>query len=321
VWRSLLEQAGFSLADIPREWEPFWTFWCDRVQPAVRKAMGRENIWAVGLAMSTAATDTYIALTQFQLAYQASWLSRDRRIQIDDTAVRKGMIKAMSAYTEIWRKGCTPPDSVTWTDLGNNKAFLAQTVVMTVNGTLSIPAALKQDRPDDYYRNAATIDWPAAVNGEPLALHGFVYRAVVFKAGGHGATAEQFVRFLAEEGWLAHWLSFAGDGLLPPMQKLIAQPFWLDPSDPHRMRGAIQIMTQPQLMVMEVRDNEWRSGPNLRRESLGQRRPPHRHRRHQPRAGGRRGDRPHQGDPKRVGRPKALSLACGPCHHAPVTAE
>jgi multiple sugar transport system substrate-binding protein len=89
VWLSLLEQAGFSLRDIPREWEPFWIFWCDQVQPAVRKALGRDDVWAVGLAMSTAATDTYIALTQFQLAYQAPWLSRDRRIQIDDPAVRK----------------------------------------------------------------------------------------------------------------------------------------------------------------------------------------------------------------------------------------
>ena len=36
VWKSLLERAGFSLADIPREWDAFWSFWCDQVQPAVR---------------------------------------------------------------------------------------------------------------------------------------------------------------------------------------------------------------------------------------------------------------------------------------------
>ena len=49
VWSSLLERAGFTLADIPKEWEPFWSFWCDRVQPAVRKAIGREDIWGIGL--------------------------------------------------------------------------------------------------------------------------------------------------------------------------------------------------------------------------------------------------------------------------------
>jgi len=36
VWKSLLERAGFTLADIPSEWEAFWAFWCDQVQPAVR---------------------------------------------------------------------------------------------------------------------------------------------------------------------------------------------------------------------------------------------------------------------------------------------
>jgi multiple sugar transport system substrate-binding protein len=262
VWQSLLEQAGFTLADVPNTWEDFWSFWCDQVQPAVRKTLGRENIWAVGLPMSVAASsDTEGELIQFQLAYQASWLSLDRRIQVDDPAVREGMIRAMSRYTEIWRKGCTPPDALNWTNVDNNKAFLAQVVVMTLNASLSIPAALKRERPDDYDRNAATIDWPAAVNGEPLALNGYVYRAVVFKAGRNPALAKDFVSFLAEEGWLAHWLTFMGDQFMPPMRKLVDQPFWLDPDDPHRMRAAIQIMTQPHLMDMDVRDNEWRSGP------------------------------------------------------------
>jgi multiple sugar transport system substrate-binding protein len=153
VWNSLLEQAGFTLADVPKGWEAFWSFWCDRVQPAIRKAAGRQNIWAVGLPMSAAAIDdTDNQFTQFQLAYKASWLSQDRRIQVDDPAVREGIDRAMRAYTEIWRKGCTPPESVNWTNIDNNKAFLAQTVVMTPNPSLSIPAALKRERPDDYYR-------------------------------------------------------------------------------------------------------------------------------------------------------------------------
>jgi multiple sugar transport system substrate-binding protein len=45
VWKSVLERAGFTLEDIPREWEAFWSFWCDEVQPAARKALGSEDIW------------------------------------------------------------------------------------------------------------------------------------------------------------------------------------------------------------------------------------------------------------------------------------
>ena len=260
VWNSLLERAGFTLADIPKEWEPFWSFWCDRVQPAVRKAMGREDIWGVGLPMSTAALDTDDELLQFELAYGTPWLDRGRRPQVDDPAVRAGIVKALNAYTAIWRKGCTPPDSTSWTNISNNKAFLAQSVVMTPNTSLSIPGALRTARPDDYYKNAATIDWPDATDGQPLVIVGALQRAVVFKAGRNPALAGDFVRFLAEEGWLAHWLDFAGDRLMPPMRKLVEQPFWLDPSDPHRMRAAIQILTRQHLMNRQLRDNEWRSG-------------------------------------------------------------
>jgi multiple sugar transport system substrate-binding protein len=291
VWKSLLERAGFTLADIPNEWGAFWSFWCDQVQPAVRQALGRDDIWGTGLPMSTA-LDTQDEVVQFQLAYEASWIGRDGRLRIDDDAVRAGMIKALDDYTAIWRKGCTPPGSTSWANIDNNKAFLAQTVVLTANPTHSIPSTLRTASPDDYYRNVVTIDWPADAHDQPLIIAGWIYRGVVFKAGGNPALAGVFVRFLAEEGWLAHWLDFAGDRYLPPMRKLVEQPFWLDPSDPHRIRSAIQILTRTHLSSIHGYPGPRTAvGPNLA-ESLGQRGPARRDRRHQRRAGGRRGDRP-----------------------------
>jgi hypothetical protein len=41
--------------------------------------------------------------------------------------------------------------------LANNEQFRAQAVVMTPNETLSTVNALKLERPDDYYKNSATI--------------------------------------------------------------------------------------------------------------------------------------------------------------------
>ena len=67
------------------------------------------------------------------------------------------------------------------------------------------------------------------------------FRAVVFKDGGNVATAKEFVRFLVAEGWLVHYLDFSGERFMPPMPKLLDQPFWLDPSDPHRMAAVMQI--------------------------------------------------------------------------------
>jgi multiple sugar transport system substrate-binding protein len=47
------------------------------------------------------------------------------------------------------------------------------------------------------------------------------------------------------EGWLAHYLNFSGERMLPPMQKLLDQPFWLDSSDPHRMAAVMQVASRP----------------------------------------------------------------------------
>jgi multiple sugar transport system substrate-binding protein len=47
------------------------------------------------------------------------------------------------------------------------------------------------------------------------------------------------------EGWLAHYLDFSGERMLPPMPKLLEQPFWLDPSDPHRMASVMQVASRP----------------------------------------------------------------------------
>src|SRR3954452_3718656 len=58
VWKSLLERAGLTLADLPKQWEPFWSFWCDKVQPAVRKATGRDDIYGIAVPVSLESGDT-----------------------------------------------------------------------------------------------------------------------------------------------------------------------------------------------------------------------------------------------------------------------
>jgi multiple sugar transport system substrate-binding protein len=236
VWKSLLEEAGFTLEDIPRDWEAYWSFWCDQVQPAVQQALGRNDVWGVGLPMSAEAAETEDTFGEFMPNY----VTPDGRLVIDQPEIRQALITALDSYTAIYRKGCTPPDSATWPDSGNNKAFLAQSVVMTPNLSLSIPNALKRERPDDYYKNTATIEWPLDDSGEPFPLVTAIHFAMVFSDGANVATAKEFVRFLVAEGWLGHYLNFSGERMLPSMPGLLQQPFWLDPSDPHRMAAAMQ---------------------------------------------------------------------------------
>jgi multiple sugar transport system substrate-binding protein len=245
VWKSLLVRAGFTLEDVPKQWEAFWSFWCDRVQPAVRKALGRDDIWGVDLAMAAEPDDTGDQFFQFVQAYQANYVTPEGKLVIDDPDVRQKLVRAIDAYTAIYRKGCTPPDSATWnSSYDNNKAFLEQRAVIVTNYSLSIPNALKKERPEDYYKNSATIAWPLGPQGEPFPIPAFVFSAVVFKDGGHVATAKEFVRFLGGEGWLMHYLNFSGERILPSIPALLDQPFWLDPSDPHHMAAVMQVASR-----------------------------------------------------------------------------
>ena len=257
VWKSLLETAGFKLADIPREWDAFWAFWCDEVQSAVRLATGRDDIWGIGLPMSGQAFDTSFQLHQFLSAYEADYVSPDGHLVIDNPEIRRRLIKAIDSYTAVYRKGCTPPSSLTWGNPGNNEA-------------VSCSAGR-----DDAERDALDSERAQArASGRLLREHShdrmasWSVRPVLYDPGhriaGRGLQGrrqrrhgQEFVRFLVAEGWLTHYLNFSGERMLPSISKLLDQPFWLDPSDPHRMASAMQVSSRP-LTQTSVPSGNWR---------------------------------------------------------------
>jgi multiple sugar transport system substrate-binding protein len=181
---------------------------------------------------------------------------------IDDLDKRLKLLEVIESYTAIYHKGCTPPDAVTWTEVDNNQLFQAQSIVMTPNETLSIVNALKRERPADYYENTATIEWPLGPRGESFGISGSVILAAVMKRGSNIPAAKEFVRFLVGEGWLMHYLNFSGERLLPPMSGLSDQPFWLDPTDPHRLAAAMQVVSRPLAHDYAVYAGEWRIWAN-----------------------------------------------------------
>ena len=81
---------------------------------------------------------------------------------------------------------------------------------------------------------------------------------MAFKDGRHIATSKEFVRFLVGEGWLAHYLDFAGERMLPSIPKLLDAPFWLDPTDPHRMAAVMQVASRPMQYDYETVSGNWR---------------------------------------------------------------
>src|SRR5215217_510927 len=144
IWSDLLEQAGFKQSDIPTKWEDYWSFWCDKVQPAIRKATG-QRVYAVGQPMGVESTDSFQSFYTFMDAYNVKLVDDDGKLTVDDPKVRENLIKAMKDYTDTYIKGCTPPSSTTWKDPDNNVAFHNKTIVMTHNFTISIAAKWFED--------------------------------------------------------------------------------------------------------------------------------------------------------------------------------
>ena len=68
--------------------------------------------------------------------------------------VRAGLIKAVTDYTNVYTRGCTPPSSTNWKDPDNNVAFHNKTTVLTHNATISIAAKWL----DDMNNTALTAD-------------------------------------------------------------------------------------------------------------------------------------------------------------------
>jgi multiple sugar transport system substrate-binding protein len=232
VWRNMLQDAGIDPGSIPPGWDEFWSFWCEQVQPAVRRSSGRDDLFAVGLPMSGESNDTTYLMAVFIAAHGADYVTPTGELTIDEPVVRERLIRALQSYTDLYLKGCVPPDATTWSDVDNNKKFLEQRVVMTANGTLSIVAALKNSRPDDYTNNAMTITWPADPDGNIFPIEPDVPQLVVFKQAPHPDAAQEFLTYLLSEGRLDAHLRRTGR-FAPVTRTEFESPFWQQSGDPH----------------------------------------------------------------------------------------
>jgi multiple sugar transport system substrate-binding protein len=143
-WTDMLDKAGLKESDIPQTWKEYWSFWCDKVQPAYRKASGA-RAFAIGQPMGVDSSDSFYSFLTFADAYNVKLVDNEGKLLVDDPAVKQGLTGALKDYTDVYAKGCTPPSSTSWKDPDNNVAFHNKTTVMTHNATISIAAKWLDD--------------------------------------------------------------------------------------------------------------------------------------------------------------------------------
>jgi multiple sugar transport system substrate-binding protein len=125
-WSDMLETAGFKESDIPKTWKDYWAFWCDKVQPALRRKSGKRD-YAIGMPMGVDSSDSFYSFLAFMDACNVELVDDDDKLLLGDPNVKQGLIGALTDYTAPYTKGCTPPSSTSWKDPDNNVAFHIRT--------------------------------------------------------------------------------------------------------------------------------------------------------------------------------------------------
>ncbi len=243
-WKDMLEKAGFKESDIPGTWKEYWSFWCDKVQPGIRKATG-QRLYGTGFPMGVESTDSFQSFLSWVDAYNVKLVDDNGKLLVDDPAVKKGLVAALTDYTQPYVRGCTPPSSTTWKDPDNNVAFHNKTIVMTHNYTISIAAKWLDDANNEqltaeqraagkkaYEEQIATAGFPKKPDGSPMVYRTAVKVGVIFEASKNKAKAKDFLKFLMEEDNLRPYVEGALGRWFPVTLASQASPFWQ--ADKHR---------------------------------------------------------------------------------------
>ncbi len=244
IWLDMLNQAGFKESDIPTKWNDYWSFWCDKVQPASRKAVGTRT-FGIGVPMGVDSSDSFYSFLTFMDAYNVKLVDDNGKLLVDDPKVHAGLVAAMKDYVDPYLKGCTPPSSTSWKDPDNNVAFHNKTTVMTHNATISIATKWLDDANNEalnaeqratakknYYELIRTAGFPNKPDGSKMVYRAAVKTGVIFDASKNKARAKEFVAFMMLDENLTPYVEGALGRWFPVMTAATKNAFWQ--ADPHR---------------------------------------------------------------------------------------
>ena len=251
-WADMLADAGFKDSDIPTTWKEYWSFWCDKVQPASRQKTGQRT-FGIGQPMGVDSTDSFFSFLTFMDAYNVKLVNDSGKLLVDDPDVRKGLIAAVTDYTAVYSKGCTPPSSTSWKDPDNNVAFHNKTTVMTHNATISIAAKWLDDMNNSALTNAQratakknytelvkTAGFPNKPDGSKMTYRAAIKTGVIFKDSKNKARAKEFLTFILQEENLTPYVEGSLGRWFPVTKAGQQSKFWQE--DVHRKAVYNQFM-------------------------------------------------------------------------------
>ncbi|WP_315832131.1 ABC transporter substrate-binding protein [Bradyrhizobium prioriisuperbiae] len=243
-WKDMLEKADIKASDIPTGWDDYWNFWCEKVQPAVRKATG-QRIFGIGVPMGVDSSDSFYSFLTFMDAYNVKLVDDNGKLLVDDPKVKEGLVKALNSYVMPALKGCAPPSATSWKDPDNNVAFHNRSIVLTHNATISIAGKWLDDSNNEsltpeqraqakknYEELIATAGFPNKPDGSKMVYRAAVKVGAIFSNSKNKAVAKQFVTFLLQDENLKPYVEGSLGRWFPVTKSGQESPFWQ--ADAHR---------------------------------------------------------------------------------------
>lgn len=257
IWGSLVEKAGFKMSDAPKAWDPFHNFF-KRVQDSLRK-QGMRKIYAMGMSLTTVGpNDGNNLFTYFVIANGGrNVVTPDGKLHTDDPQVREAYIKTVTYLTSAYNEGYIPPDVLSWNDSDNNNGFHSKLFVMDLDGTISTELAMINDK-QAYYHDSVTMGLPNGNDGKPVPAQIGAGGGFIPKGATNVAVAKDFMKFFMQPQVMNENLKNGLGRWVPAITSLVKEdPWWLDPSDPHRAPYVRECALGPTMPVFNGYNPAW----------------------------------------------------------------
>jgi multiple sugar transport system substrate-binding protein len=161
-------------------------------------------------------------------------LTKGGKLRTDDPMVREAAIKSITYLTTAYKEGYVPPEALSWNDADDNNAFHEKLIVMDFDGSISTEVAVIKNK-QQYYNEMVTLELPNGNDGQPIPAQLIVAGTFVPKEARNPDLAKEFQKYLIQPQVVNAYLKTGLGRWVPAMPSLVKNdPFWLDPSDPHR---------------------------------------------------------------------------------------
>jgi multiple sugar transport system substrate-binding protein len=252
VWGSLVEKAGFKVADAPKTWDAFWDFY-KPMQKKLRETI--RNVYAMGLQCTTTGpADGNNMFNQFLIANGGNGIiTKDGKAHLDDPIVKEAVIKSLTYISSAYKDGYIPSGALSWNDADDNNAFHSKLFIVDFDGTISTEVAIKEQAERD---EVTTMGLTLGNDGKPMPAQLGIGGAFIPKGAKNIDVAKDFMKFLIQPTVINDYLKNGLGRWIPPYPDVVKNdPWWFD--DPHRKPYTTEALIDPTVPGYPVFNPGW----------------------------------------------------------------